>query len=117
MAEIRPFRGVRYNQAINNDLSRVICPPYDIISPQQQEELYRRSEYNFVRIEYNREMAGDNGQENRYERAAGTLAHWLEQSILNQETEPALYLHEHQFKIPGKTLKRQNKTKRGFSGF
>lgn len=48
MAEIRPFRGVHYSSSLLKDLAKVICPPYDIISPQMQQELYQRSEYNFV---------------------------------------------------------------------
>gem|GEM_PF-6399728 len=51
MAEIHPFRGVRYNQGLAKDLADVICPPYDIITPQLQQELYHRSSYNFVQIE------------------------------------------------------------------
>ena len=50
MAEIRPFRGVHYNQSLVNDLSAVICPPYDIITPQMEQELYLKSKYNFVRL-------------------------------------------------------------------
>jgi uncharacterized protein (DUF1015 family) len=65
MAEIHPFQGVRYNPQIIHDLSKVICPPYDIISPLQQEALYQRSEYNFIRIEYNRESPQDNRRDNR----------------------------------------------------
>lgn len=108
MAEIRPFRGVRYNEEKKGDLARLICPPYDIINPHQQDELYRRSEYNFVRIEYNREQPGDTEQENRYSRAAANLFQWLQKGILRFEPEPALYLHEHYFSLSGKQLKRQN---------
>ena len=39
MADIRPFCGVHYNQLLVNDLTAVICPPYDIITPQMQQEL------------------------------------------------------------------------------
>ena len=56
MAEIRPFRGVRYNEQLVNDLASVVCPPYDIITPQMAQELYHRSEYNFVRLEYGRQL-------------------------------------------------------------
>ena len=51
MAEIRPFRGVHYNQSLIKELAAVIYPPYDIISPQLQQELYLKSKYNFVRLE------------------------------------------------------------------
>lgn len=108
MTEIRPFQGIRYNQQIIEDLATVICPPYDIISPQQQDELYRYSSYNFVRIEYNRELPQDNGQDNRYTRASANLSHWLNQGILQVDAAPAIYLHEHHFDCLGKQYKRQN---------
>jgi len=37
VAEVLPFRGLRYAEA---DLSALICPPYDVISPPEQLELY-----------------------------------------------------------------------------
>jgi uncharacterized protein (DUF1015 family) len=108
MAEIRPFRGVRYNQNKIRDMAKVLCPPYDIISPAQQDELYRASEFNFVRIEYNQELAQDNPQDNRYTRASANLTNWLEEGILEVETAPALYLHLHHFTCQGKSYRRQN---------
>jgi uncharacterized protein (DUF1015 family) len=108
MAEIRPFRGVRYNQKIIGDLAKVLCPPYDIISPAQQNELYSTSEFNFVRIEYNRELPQDDARDNRYRRALANLTGWLERGILKTETAPALYLHLHHFTCLGKSYRRQN---------
>ena len=50
MAEIRPFQGVHCNQLLIKDLSQVSCSPYDIITPQLQQELYHRSQYNFIHL-------------------------------------------------------------------
>jgi uncharacterized protein (DUF1015 family) len=55
MVMIRPFRGVRYNPAIIEDLSRVVSPPYDVISPEQQTELHLRSPYNAVHLDFNQD--------------------------------------------------------------
>jgi len=107
MAEIRPFRGVRYNQQLVNDLSVVICPPYDIITPQMQDELYRQSEYNFVRVELNRELPQDTASDNRYTRAAATLEQWLEQGVLKVDEAPAIYLHDHYFSHQGREYRRR----------
>ena len=108
MADIRPFRGVRYNPSLVKDLAQVICPPYDIISPQLQAELYRRSDLNFIRIEYGRELPQDKDTDNRYTRAAATLRKWLEQGVLKMEDKPCLYIDDHQFKLGGKTYRRRS---------
>ena len=107
MAEIRPFRGLRYNQSQISNLSAVICPPYDIISPQQQQELHQRSEYNFVRLEYARELPRDNATDNKYTRSAVILEQWLSSGTLQTEETPAIYLHDHYFTLQGKEYRRR----------
>jgi uncharacterized protein (DUF1015 family) len=107
LAEIHPFHGVHYNTARIKDLSKVICPPYDIISPQTQQELYDRSEYNFVRIEWGKEQSHDNDGSNKYTRAAATMESWLKEGILTADTRAALYVDDHQFVSQGKTHKRR----------
>ncbi|MDZ4245588.1 MAG: DUF1015 family protein, partial [Dehalococcoidia bacterium] len=42
LAQFRPFHGIRFNPNKISDLADVICPPYDIISPAEQEAYYRR---------------------------------------------------------------------------
>jgi len=100
VAEIRPFRGVHYNESLIKDCSAVICPPYDIITPQQQQELYLRSEYNFVRLEFGRELPQDTVTDNKYTRSAATLEQWLKQGILEIDEVPAIYLHDQPFQPP-----------------
>lgn len=97
MAELRPFRAVRYNQSLVKDLSAVICPPYDIITPQLQQELYQRSQYNFVRLEHGRELPQDTAIDNKDTRSAATLEQWLKEGILLVDEVPAIYLHDHYF--------------------
>ncbi len=110
MAEIRPFRGIHYNQSLVGDLSNVICPPYDIITPQLQEELYRRSKYNFVRLESGRDLPQDTATNNKYTRAAATLEQWLEQGALEVDKEPAIYLHDQYFTYRGRQYRRRGIT-------
>ena len=107
MADIRPFRGVRYDRSLVGDPATVICPPYDIINPQMQSELYQESEYNFVRVEFNRELPEDTDRDNRYTRAAATLEQWLKQGILKIDKAPAIYLHDHCFTHQGKEYRRR----------
>jgi len=107
VAEIRPFRGVRYNEQLLKDLAKVICPPYDIITLQMEQELYLRSEYNFVRLEFSRELPQDTAMDNKYTRAAATLEQWLRQGILKADEVPAIYLHDHYFMHEGKKFRRR----------
>jgi uncharacterized protein (DUF1015 family) len=107
VAEIHPFRGVRYNQELVKDLGSVICPPYDIITPQLQPELYQRSAYNFVRLEFGRESPQDTATDNRYTRSAAVMKQWLEQGVLAVDKVPAIYLHDHYFHYGGKEYRRR----------
>ena len=107
MAEIRPFRGVHYNQLLVKDLSAVICSPYDTITPQLQQELYYRSQYNFVRLEHGRELPRDTVTDNKYTRSAATLEQWLKQGVLKVDGVPAIYLHDHYFTYQGREYRRR----------
>lgn len=107
MADIRPFRGAHYNRRLINDLSAVICPPYDIITPQMEPELYSRSGYNFIRLEAGRELTQDTATDNKYSRSAATMEQWLKQGILEIYEVPAIYLHDHYFSYQGKEYRRR----------
>jgi uncharacterized protein (DUF1015 family) len=108
LADIRPFCGTHYNPSLVKDLAAVICPPHDIISPQLQQQLYQRSEYNFVRIEYGREFPQDKDQDNRNTRAAAFLKTWLEKGVLKRDATPSIYIDDHQFTLSGKKYRRRN---------
>ena len=73
MAFILPFRGISYNPQKINDLSKVVAPPYDVISPQEQEALYQRHPQNVVRLILNKETPPDHPRDNRYTRSAALL--------------------------------------------
>ena len=51
MAEVITFRGILYNTDKVSG-SSVVAPPYDIISPELKKNLYGRSPYNIVRIDF-----------------------------------------------------------------
>jgi uncharacterized protein (DUF1015 family) len=100
MPEIRPFRGYLYNQA-KVDLQNVVAPPYDVISPTQQEELYARSPYNIVRLILGKE-------ENRYSSAAKHFLEWQDAGILVRGRKPAIYvLHQTFENSDGKSVTRK----------
>jgi len=97
MATIIPFRGVQYDLAKAGDIADLVCPPYDIISQDQQQALYRRNPHNVIRLEYGLESPADTETDNRYTRAASTLDEWFQAGILKQSEQPALYVYEMEF--------------------
>jgi len=107
VAEIHPFRGVCYNQRLVSDLSRVICAPSDIITPKLQRELYRRSEYNFVRLNASLGPSDGGREDAKWQKAAATLDDWLEKGILQIDDVPAIYLHDHYFAYLGRKCTRR----------
>ena len=106
MAEISEFRGVRYNPARVQYMQNIICPPYDVISVQEQQALYEKNKYNMVRLEFGLEQKGDNERSNRYTRARDEFNRWLKDNVLIQDQVPNYYVHEHSFEIGEAKKKR-----------
>lgn len=97
MATIIPFRGMFFNQAKAGAIADLVCPPYDIISHEQQQALYRKSPWNVIRLELGLESPGDTVEDNRYTRAAATLAEWTAAGVLQQSERPAFNVYEMEF--------------------
>src|SRR3954471_5223149 len=107
MADIRPFRGIRYDMARVGAMSDVVAPPYDVIGPELQDRLYAASPYNIVRLELNREEPGDDASQNRYTRAARFLKEWTREGVLREDPHPALYVMHQTFEVEGRTHTRK----------
>ena len=106
MAEVCPFRGLRYNSDIVGNLSDIIAPPFDTISPELQESLYSRSPHNVVRLEAGKRLPTDTSSDNRYTRTASLLMEWLSGDVLQMEDSPCFYLVRHAFTIGGQPTSR-----------
>ncbi len=104
MAEVLPFRGLRYAEA---DLSALICPPYDVISSAEQRELYERSPLNVVRLECGESKPDGGPSDNRYTRAAATLREWLDMGVLRRDESESFYVHDQQFEHDGRLPTRR----------
>jgi uncharacterized protein (DUF1015 family) len=107
MADVHPFRGWRYDLGQVGDLSDVTAPPYDVISPEQQRDLYERHPCNVIRLILNRDEPGDTDPEARYNRAAKFLRHWQSEGILTPEHEDALYVYHQEFDWEGRRYVRK----------
>ena len=110
MPQTTPFAALRYNLDHVGNLSDVIAPPYDVIDPELQDELYKRHAANVIRIILNRQEPGDEGDE-KYERAAKFVEQWKNEGVLKREEKPAYYVYHQQFEHEGKLINR-----RGFMG-
>src|SRR5438270_5246047 len=85
-------------------MAEVTCPPYDVISDAERDQLYERNAYNMVRIVSGRDEAGDSPDENRDTRACGFFRSWLWEGVLHEDHDPALYVYRQAFADPrGKT--------------
>lgn len=99
MANVLPFRGLRYNTDKIKDLEAVTAPPYDIISPEEQQELYNRDEHNIIRVDYGMDFEDDTAENNRYTRSRAHLDTWIQEQILQFEDTPAFYIYEQVFSL------------------
>jgi uncharacterized protein (DUF1015 family) len=97
LAEVSPFSGVRYNQEIVKDMAEVICPPYDVISPQDQKAYYEKGDYNVIRLEHGMVLPNDTKKNNKHTRACATFDQWLKERVLLVDHVPSFYIHEHCF--------------------
>lgn len=92
MIRIAPFRALCYSPKKIKDLSKVIAPPYDVISKDEQDKLYKKSAYNFVRLDLNQDA-------DSYHAVAQLLGEWQSQAVLERDESPAIYFSAHRFKL------------------
>mgnify|MGYP002823887518 CR=1 FL=1 len=106
-----PFKGVHYDSEKVGNIGKVAAPPYDIISAEEQELYYQRSEYNIIRLILGKVYSGDNNTNNRYTRAADLLEDWLSKGVLVQDVLPSFYIYKQVY-----TLDEKERTRRGIIG-
>ena len=100
MAEISPFAALRYDPE-KVHLSQVVTQPYDKISPRMQEDYYKASPFNLVRIILGRPEGVETEVNNRYTQAAHYLESWRKQGVLAQDSSPSIYAYSQRFLVPG----------------
>src|SRR5947207_6574370 len=81
MAEVKPFRAERYEEAKAGPLEQLVAPPYDVISPEEREQYLARSPYNVVHLT----LPDDE------EQAGRELADWRQRGVLARDAEPSYW--------------------------
>jgi len=105
MVEISPFRGIIYNSEKIKDLENVVSPPYDIISEDMQNELYKKSPYNFVQLILGKQFPNDSENNNRYTRAKELFEKWQQQSVLIKTEKNAIFPYKIEYCQDGELRK------------
>ena len=106
MVDITAFKGVLFNQEKTGPLNQVTAPPYDVISLEQQDELYNKNPYNVVRLILEKEYPEDDEKNNRYTRSASTFQRWLEDGVLVKDDKPSFYVYSQEYIYEGESVCR-----------
>ena len=90
MPEIQPFRAITYSKRA--DLSRLLCPPYDIVTSLDRERLDHLETHNFINLILPEGIAA-------YQHSRQLLDEWLAAGMLQQRPAPALYVYRQTFEF------------------
>src|SRR5687768_4563177 len=77
MALVRPFRALRYDEEKAGPLETLVAPPYDVIGPEERDQLLARSPHNVVNLT----LAGAEDEAGRL------FSAWRDEGILVDEAE------------------------------
>lgn len=105
MAEIRPFRGIRYDPSAV-PIDSVVTPPYDVISPEERWRYHARHPQNVIRLILGEEYPSDSAADNRYTRAFTYWRRWRQEGVLKEETAASYYVYRQRFTLDGREYTR-----------
>ena len=98
MAVVRPFRAERYDVATAGPLDALVAPPYDVIAPEERDELVRGSPYNVVRLTLPESE----------DEAARALAEWRREGVLARDVKPAFWALSQDYVGPDGVARTRN---------
>ncbi len=106
MPQIKPFKAIYYNKEKVGDLAKVVCPPYDVISPEEQIRYHQAHPYNFIHILLGLERPTDDRYSNKYTRAKKAFESWLAKRILVEDPKSCIYYYKQEYTIRGQKFNR-----------
>lgn len=89
----KPFKGILYDKEKIDDISQVVCPPYDVVS--NTSSYYKKNSKNAIRLE----LPLPSGSTDQYAAAKHTMDEWLKNGVLLQDAREAVYIYEQEFTI------------------
>jgi uncharacterized protein (DUF1015 family) len=107
MAELRPFRALRYDPAVAGDAADLVAPPYDVVAGRARLDFYERSPYNIARVDYGEDRLDLPDGADHYATARSDLEKWISDGALKLDDAPRLYRYEQEFRVEGETLRRR----------
>lgn len=107
MAQIRPFAGIRFSRKNGTDISRLIAPPYDVLSEQDRANLQALDAHNIVNIDLPHVPPKSAGPDEVYDRANINLKTWLNTGVLERDHRPALYPYTQTYEHGGRSFHRR----------
>jgi len=102
-----PFKGIRYDTSRIGDITAVVAPPYDVISPDQRDRFCATHHRNIVHLELGKDLPGDTDAENRYSRAGKAFFQWAADGSVVQDAAPAFYVYDQEFALGSRRLTRR----------
>ncbi|NLE64878.1 MAG: DUF1015 domain-containing protein [Elusimicrobia bacterium] len=106
MSVVRPFQAVVYNTEKVPEFNPVVCPPYDVISPEQELALQKRHPNNFIHIMLAKADAKHGEDDTRYQKAGETFRAWMKEGILVQDKKPSIYFIRQEYRVMGQRYSR-----------
>lgn len=100
MVDILPFNGLIYNENKIGNISQVISPPYDVVSPTLKKKLYNTHPYNIINLILPKGSAGE-----KYIKANELLTDWIKKDILKFDKDRCFYIIEESY-YPGSKRKK-----------
>jgi uncharacterized protein (DUF1015 family) len=98
MAEIRPFRGLRFT-AESGSLTSLTAPPYDVMTPAERNGYAARNPYNIVHLTLPEGKVDDRSKFVKYARASALLSEWRRDGKFVPEATPSFYRYTQKYEI------------------
>lgn len=97
MADVKAFGALRFTEK-SGDISKNVCPPYDIISEDERLGYIAESENNIIRLE---KPVG----EDAYNKAKKLYLEWCDKGVIDTDKKEGYYVYEEEFEALGSTYK------------